>query len=850
MYSAFEKGFLFIFKFSPPHMRGGIFSMRLFFVLLLLLAGNTAFAQKVVRYNLYVKDTTVNITGKPRTALAVNGQIPMPTLTFTEGDTAEIWVHNGTREGTALHWHGVMLPNPQDGVAWLTQMPIPPGDTMLYRFPVIQHGTHWYHSHKGLQEQLGLYGSLVLNKKPEDIARRQDVDGLPTLPLVLSEWSDVKPTTIHRMLRTGNDWFSIKKNVVQSYGEAVQQGAVGVKLKNEWKRMTAMDLSDVYYDQVWINGRPKTTLSQVEGQKLKAGDQVRLRISNGGSSSYFWLRWAGGRLKVVASDGNDVEPVEVDRLIIAISETYDVVLTIPEDGKAYEFSATTEDRTKSASLFLGSGVEVALPPMPRLAYFKGMKMMNAMMDMRGNIKPMGDMMGLNKIDMNSVMYPEITGSTAHSNATSAGKMDGHMGHDMGKMEMDSASSKSEMHMGHDMSKMGKDTPASKPEKHKGHDMGHMKMGGHKMGAMGGHDMAGMSAKAMNDPDLKGMMAVTNTLSDIKTLNYSLMRSTENTGLPADSNVRTLVFELNGNMDRYVWSMNNKLIAEADVIPIKMGERLRIVLYNNSMMRHPMHLHGHDFRLYNGQGEHSIMKNVIDIMPAERDTFEFVGNAPGDWFFHCHLLYHMMSGMGRVVHYENQEPNPRIPHPKKARRLFLKENNMSYLMAASAFETNSIDGEVALLTSRWTASTEWRIGYNNKNGYETETHIGRHIGKMQWLMPFVGFDWRYRKLEEGEVEKNMFGQKSTKDNRRQFSVGVQYTLPMLLSLQTEVYHDGNVRVQLSREDVPLTRRLRMSIMGNTDKEYMLGFRYITGRHTAVSAHYDSDMGAGIGVTLNY
>ncbi len=840
--------------------------MRPLLLLILLLAGNTTFAQKVVRYNLYVKDTTVAYTGKARHALAVNGQIPMPTLTFTEGDTAEIWVHNGSKDGTSLHWHGLMLPNPQDGVSWLTQMPIPPGDTMLYRFPIIQHGTHWYHSHKGLQEQIGLHGSLILNKRPEDIARRQDVDGLPTLPVLLSEWSDVKPMAIHRMLRTGNDWFSIQKNVVQSYGEAVRHGALGVKLKNEWNRMTAMDLSDVYYDLVFINGRSKATLSQVEGNELKAGDQVRLRISNGGASSYFWLRWGGGKMKVVASDGNDVEPVEVDRLIIAISETYDVVLTIPEDGKAYEFSATTEDRTKSASLFLGSGAEVPLPAMPRLNYFKGMKMMNAMMDMRGNIKPMGDMMGLNKIDMNSVMYPEITGLTANSRdqkTNSKGQIpkskpqnpedhSGHNmegmkgGHDMHKMDFDSSAGK---HAGHNMEGM-KMEGMERTDSQKGHDMGKMKKGGHDMGNMGGHDMAGMSMKAMNDPDLKGMMAVTNTLSDIKTLNYSLMRSTVKTGPPADSNVRTLVFELNGNMDRYVWSMNNKLIAEADVIPIKMGERLRIVLYNNSMMRHPMHLHGHDFRLYNGQGEHSIMKNVIDVMPAERDTFEFVGNAPGDWFFHCHLLYHMMSGMGRIVHYEDQAPNPLIPDPKKARRLFLQENNMSYLMAESAFETNSIDGQAALMTSRWTASTEWRIGYNNKNGYETETHIGRHLGKMQWLMPFVGFDWRYRKLDEGEVEKNMFGQKSTKDNRRQFSVGLQYTLPMLLSLQTEVYHDGNVRVQLSRNDVPLTRRLRMSIMGNTDKEYMLGFKYITGRHTAVSAHYDSDMGAGIGVTLNY
>src|SRR5690606_18964492 len=171
----------------------------------------------------------------------------------------------------------------------------------------------------------------------------------------------------------------------------------------------SMDVSDVYYERVLMNGNRFTDLKSIDGKPLKAGDKVRLRISNGGASSYFWLRYAGGKMTVVASDGNDVEPVEVDRLIIAVSETYDIVVTIPEEGVAYEFLATTEDRTQSASYFIGNGVKQLISPLPRLKYFEGMKMMNDMMKMNGDLDDMGMKMSLNKMDMNAVMYPEITG---------------------------------------------------------------------------------------------------------------------------------------------------------------------------------------------------------------------------------------------------------------------------------------------------------------------------------------------------------------------------------------------------------------------------------------------------------
>ena len=726
------------------------------------------FGQNVVRYNLTMTDTIVNYSGKEKRAIAVNGQIPMPTLTFTEGDIAEIVVHNKLNESTSLHWHGVFLPNKEDGVPYLTQMPIKPNETFTYRFPIIQSGTHWYHSHSGLQEQIGMYGSLVLLKKKDDPTFRKGIDDLPEVPIILSEWTDIKPENVHRMLHNANDWFAIKKGTVQSYSEAIKAGHFKTKLGNEWKRMLAMDVSDVYYDKFLINGKNESQLSQ-----FKAGDKVRLRISNGGASSYFWLNYAGGKMTVVANDGNDVEPVDVDRLIIGVSETYDVVVSIPNDDAAYEFLATPEDRTKSASIFLGKGKMQLKSRMPRLKYFEGMKMMNNMMNMDGSMDDMGMDMSYQQMDMNTVMYPEITGNP--------------------EMKMDE--------------------------------------------------------KMVMDDNMNHSNDSMNANQDIITLNYGMLKAPQPTTLPKDAPVRELRFELTGNMNRYVWSMDNKVLSETDKILIKKGENVRITLYNGSMMRHPMHLHGHDFRILNGQGDYAPLKNVLDIMPMETDVIEFAANVEGDWFFHCHILYHMMAGMNRVFSYEKQAPNPYLPNKEWAYRKLQSESNQLHFMAENDFATNGNDGKAMFQNTRWSFGTEWRLGYHDEHGYETETHIGRYIGKNQWFMPFVGFDWRYRKTN-GKVETNIFGQTNTKDQRAVLSLGAEYTLPMLVILQGEIFTDGNVRFQLMREDIPISPRFRWAFMINTDKEYMTGLKYIATRNLGISTHYDSDMGIGFGATLNY
>ncbi|TCK83658.1 multicopper oxidase domain-containing protein [Albibacterium bauzanense] len=723
---------------------------------------------RTVRYDLYIADTTVTYGKKSKRAIAVNGQIPMPTLTFTEGDTALIYVHNNLDEETSLHWHGLFLPNKMDGVPFLTQMPIKPHSTYIYKFPIVQHGTHWYHSHSKLQEQIGMYGAFIMNKRKEwDI---------PTIPVVLSEWTDMKPEEVHRSLKNATDWFAIQKGAAQSYAEAIKTGHFKTKVNNEWKRMTAMDVSDVYYDAFLINGK-----NQNEQPQFKAGDKVRLRIANAGASDYFWLTYSGGKITVVATDGNDVEPVEVDRLIIAVSETYDVVVTIP-DNKSYEFLVTPEDRTKSASLWLGKGEKVPAKKLPKLKYFAGMKMMNDMMDMQGNMIEMEGMNMQNQImDMNTVMYPEITGA---ENAKADNKKA-----DMPGMQMPNDQSMSSMNM-------AEDNP------------------------------------------------------DIVTLNYNMLRDPKKTTLPKGP-WKELKFDLTGNMNRYVWTLDNKTVSESDKILIKKGENVRIIMFNNSMMRHPMHLHGHDFRVLNEQGENAPMKNVLDIMPMERDTIEFAATEQGgDWFFHCHILYHMMSGMGRVFSYQDTLIDKTdITDTKVAKRGLNSDDRAYHPMATIGLESNGSDGEFMMANTRYRFSTEWRLGLKAHHGNESETYFGRYIGRMQWLFPFIGFDYHYNSMNN-ERENNLFGQVSNQKNRKAAVIGVQYILPMLVTAEARLDSKGKLRFQLMREDIPLTSRLRMNFMANTDKEYMAGFRYIVTKYFSLSTHYDSDMGYGGGITITY
>ncbi len=685
-------------------------------------------------YHLYVTDTLVNYTGKKSRGIAINGTIPAPKLNFTEGDTAEIHVHNLMHMETSIHWHGLILPNEMDGVPYLTTPPVKGNSTFVYQFPIVQNGTYWYHSHSMLQEQSGLYGAFIIHKKFADPKQKEHT-------VVLSDWSNENPNQIERSLHNATDWYAIRKGATQDYLHAIKEGRLKTKLTNEWKRMLAMDVSDVYYDLFTVNGK-----AQEEVRDFKAGDKVRLRVINGSSSTYFWLRFAGGKLAVVASDGKDVAPVVVDRLMVGVSETYDLVVTIPTDG-SYEFNATSEDRTRSSSLWLGEGKKRPAAPMPKLKYFAGMEMMNGMMNMDGSMDDMGMNMSLQQMDMNRVMYPEIADSN----------------------------------------------------------------------------------------------------QNIRTLNYSMLRAPEKTTLP-EGPLRELKFELTGNMNRYVWTVNHKTISESDKILIKRGENIRMIITNNSMMRHPMHLHGHFFRVLNGQGANAPLKTVLDIMPMETDTIEFhASEAGGDWYFHCHILYHMMSGMGRIFSYVNNDSAASATYRPNMRKVY-NDDRRFYAAAQIGLESNGSDGEIAFSNTRWSLQTEWRLGLNDRKGYESETHISRYLDRNQWAAAYLGFDWRYRKHRE--EEKNLFGQANTKDQRGVICFGLQYTLPMLVRADARVDMDGRLRLQLGREDLALTKRLRLNFYANTDREYMAGLRYVVTKYISLSTHYETDMGWGGGLTITY
>ncbi len=728
---------------------------------------------KRVEYDLDISETMVNFTGKSRMSITVNGFVPAPTLRFIQGDTAVIRVHNHMKHETSIHWHGILLPNKEDGVPYLNTVPIMPGMTYTFTFPIIQSGTYWYHSHTGVQEQMGLYGSIVI-KRPDEPVMKEHV-------LVLSDWTDENPHQVMRYLKRGAEWYSIRKGALQSYGEAIAAGYLKDKLYQEWKRMTPMDVADVYYNKFLVNGKEKEYL-----KNLKPGDKVKLRIINGSSSSYFTTQFAGGPMQVVAADGINVTPVVVDKLELATAETYDVIVQVPEGG-AFEFRSTSWDVTGFSSLFLGSGAEIKAPAIPRLNYFAMMQDMNKMMgsmDMSGG--------GMNMGNMNDMKGMQMGG-------------DSHQG----------------MNMGEQKKQTDTGTPGNQ------HDM---------------QNMPGMNMNTETHGEMPGMFMPMGGEGTLMT--YDMLRSINPTALDSTRMIREVKLTLTGNMLRYVWSFDNKTLSEADEILIRRGENVRFVLTNTTMMRHPLHLHGHFFRFVNAQGQYSPMKHTFDIKPMETITIEFYANEEKDWFFHCHNLYHMMAGMARVVSYAG---DPKNEFGQTGYKELKKEDQQLYSWFDLMPHTQGIWGNYTLSGNKYALEVEARASY--KGDFEVENHLLRYLGNQQYFAPFIGFDYRNNKTlintdEAGRREIN------TKNNRRVFDTGFYYLLPMLIRSEWRVDHTGKLRLQLERRDLPLSNNLFADLRGNTDKEYEVGFRYMFSRYLSLSTNYDSDYKWGAGLTFHY
>lgn len=698
-----------------------------------------------VEYHLNVTDTMVTFAkGKLKPAIAINGTIPAPTLYFTEGDTAVIHVRNLMQVETSIHWHGLLLPNVADGVPYLTTPPIEAGSTYTFSFPVIQNGTYWYHSHTGLQEQVGLYGPIVIYKKNMQTEKEKVI--------LFSDWTNESMATVVRSLKANYEWYGIKRGSVQSWGEALVKGYLGDKAKQEWSRMPPMDVSDVYYNAFLANGKQTT-----EYPEFKPGETIRVRMINGGAGTYFWVQFAGGPMTIIAADGKDVKPVKVDKIDFPIAETYDVLITIPANG-AYELRATAADISGHSSVYFGSGKKVMAPGLPRLNYF-------------------GMLRERNKMDM--------------SRSGKDGSMPG-------------------------MDMQQKDTT----QKINGMDMGAKK----ESTSMPGMDMPGMN---MGNEKTTGV------------LTYNMLRSVAPTAFDKKLPVREIPLSLTGNMLRYIWSFDDKPLSKSDKILIKKGEVVRFKMFNNTMMRHPMHLHGHFFRLINAQGAYAPLKHTFDIQPMETVTIEFLANEEQDWFFHCHILYHMATGMARIVSYEGSEQNE---FAKTGYKTLKKEDNfISHWFDFSAL-SNGAWLEAFISNNKNQFRFDGRVNW--KGDYETESHLLRFLDKRDYLAAFIGFDYR---LNKG-VTKNP--QSNTKNNRRVFEAGLLYLMPFFIETELRVDQTGRFRAQLQRRDMPITTRLFFDGRVNTDKEYTVGLRYFISRTFSISTLYDSDYGAGAGISIRY
>jgi len=772
---------------------------------------------KRVVYDLYITDTLVNFTGKTVKAQAINGLIPGPALRFTEGDTAIIHVHNKMKGETSMHWHGLLLPNKFDGVPYIETAPIMPGQTHDFIFPLRQTGTYWYHSHTMLQEQSGLFGSIVIEAQN----KTKLIDQVPDKVLILSDWTNLNPKNVLRLLKRGSDYFPIKKGAVQSYGEAISKGYGGDKLMMEWMRMPAMDISDIKYDKFFING--KDDIPQIA---FKGGETVRLRIIDGSASSYFWVQFAGSQMTVIAADGLEIEPVKVDKLLLGVAETYDVLITIPKDGK-YEFRATPHDVSGQVSTYFGNGELNKAPDIPKLNYFRIMHSMNQMM------------MGMKNMQMSAVDNDilEKAGMLYETANGIEGKLSKPMmdGMKMEDMKMDKMK---DMEMKPDSSKM----------KMKG-----MKMG-KKMDMKNKPDSSDMKMSGMDmDEDMNMMMGMKDDGKGVKMtvpgsmmyslggegkiLTYDMLKAKASTALGSMQPLRTFQLYLTGSMLRYVWSINNKALSEQDILSIKKGEKIRFVMHNTTMMEHPMHLHGHFFRVINKQGEYSPLKHSVSVEPMKTITIEFDANEEKDWFFHCHVLYHMNTGMARIVRYQNSPITPEIAQ-YRGNNPVIKESNHPFFWASTAMQSQANYGMFNVSNVRYSFNSDWRFSYDGR--YEVTPRLERFLDNRFYLSAYLG----------GELKNDVKGGAFTKNDRQNVFIGLRYLLPLFIQTDVRVSPKGNVRFEIGRSDIPLSTRLRLGGSWNTDKEYRLNTTYIIGKNLGLSGNYDSDYGFGAGLRIMY
>jgi CopA family copper-resistance protein len=567
------------------------------------------------QFDLRIAETPFAVEGRRAAATTINGGVPGPLLRWREGDEVTLRVANALDEDTSLHWHGILLPNAMDGVPGVTFAGIAPGQTFEYRFPVRQSGTYWYHSHSGFQEQAGVYGPIVIDPAgPDPVAYdREHV-------IVLSDWSFMAPERIFGALKKQSDYFNFQKPTL--FGrEDVPDRAMWARM-----RMNPSDLADV-------NGSTYTFLINGQGPEANwtglfaAGERVRLRVINASAMTIFDVRIPGLKMTVVAADGIDVKPVDTDEFRISVAETYDVIVT-PGDG-AWTVFAEALDRSGFArgTLAPAAGMAAAVPALrPR------------------PLRSMADMGMDHGAHGAEAADHSVHGGVDAGAATPAGMagMD-HGAMDQAAMEPGAVAGDAMDHstMDHGAAAAPVVATGPQPQAHP-----------HRMGP-GVDAVPDMTANRLHEPGV-GLGE-----DGWGVLTYAQLESAA-PNRDARAPERELELHLTGNMERFVWGFDGERFIDVhDPIQWRLGERLRLTLVNDSMMEHPIHLHGMFMELENGAANRPL-KHTINVKPAERLSLLVTADEPGDWAFHCHLLYHMAAGMMRVVRVAQGGPSAQAP----------------------------------------------------------------------------------------------------------------------------------------------------------------------------------------------
>ena len=544
-------------------------------------------------FDLTVAETPVNFTGSPRMATTINGSIPGPTLRWREGETVTIRVHNRLAVDTSIHWHGILLPFQMDGVPGISFKGIPPGETFTYRFKVGQTGTYWYHSHSGMQEQTGMYGAIII-----DSASGRSTQADREYVVQFSDWTDEDPMRVFSKLKMQSDYYNFNQPTAVDFFKDVSRNGFKSALEKRkmWNemRMSPTDLADTSAATYTFLTNGSTPAGNWTGI-FSPGEKVRLRLINSGAMTFFDVRIPGLKMTVVQADGQDVEPVTVDEIRIGVAETYDVIVTPGDD--TYTIFAQSMDRTGYArgTLATRAGLAAAVPQLDKADWLT-----------------MGDMMG-------AMGGGGMAGMDHGSSGGMAGMNHGGMAMDHSKHVMPAG-----MAMGGALAKPSTTARHAKTEYGASTDM-----------------RVDMARTNLDDPGIglrnNGRRVL--TYADLRTI-----------GGPIDPRGpgREIELHLTGNMERYAWSIDGLEFGQSTPVHFKYGERARVILHNDTMMTHPMHLHGLWSELESDGGGFQVRKHTINVQPAQRISFLVSADALGRWAWHCHLLLHMDAGMFREV----------------------------------------------------------------------------------------------------------------------------------------------------------------------------------------------------------